>query len=139
MNKLHTTLLTITLCSIVHNLTASERQQLVFFDQQTKNNFTLAARDYGLCYGMLWGGISMHSIGNILMYNKKDQSLIHRKWMFMPAEYGKFLNGSSKFMNIIKDQGVIGKRLLATVPKSLPIAVVAAFIYDGYQKSIDRQ
>lgn len=135
MNKLHTIVLATTLCSTMHDLTASEGQQRVFFDQQTKENFRVSARDYGIGYGISWALISTHSIGNILIHQKEDQSLWHRKWIFMPEEYGKHLNGSSKLMNIAKDQVVIGKYLL----KTLPIALVAAFIYDGYQKSLDRQ
>jgi hypothetical protein len=154
MNKLHAILLATTLCSMVHGLTASEGQgkrlpvlrSIVpqtlepyppFFDDQTKNNFKLAARDYGLCYWILGSAISTHSIGNILM--SRDQSLIHRKWMFMPEEYLKHAKGSSRLMNIVKDQGVIGRRLLGTVPKTLPIALITAVIYDGYQKSISQQ
>lgn len=137
MNKLQTILLATILCSMVHGLAASEGQRLVFFDQQTKNNFKETARDYALCYVATWGAITTHNILNILRY--RDQSLMHRKWTFMPEEYLKHPSGSSKFMNIIKDQGVIGKRLLGTLPKSLPFALVAAVIYDGYQKSVDRQ
>ena len=138
MNKLHTIVLATTLCSMVHGLTASEGQLKIFsIDQQTKNNFKMTARDYAFGYGILWGMISTHSVGNILMHSRQDQGLWHRKWTWMPEEYGKHLRGSSRLMNIVKDQGVIGRRLLGTVSKTLPIALITAFIYDGYrQKSI---
>jgi len=138
MNKLHTALLATVLCSIAHGLVASEeaQQQKVFFDKPTQDRFTMAAQFYGCGYGVAWGILNTYSIGNILIYKKKEQSLMHRKWTWMPEEYLKYPNGSSKVGNIFKSNSVISKTLLKTVPKTLPLAVITAVIYDGYQKSI---
>jgi hypothetical protein len=133
MKKLHTILLAIVGSLIAQGLNASERQQQVFFDQQTKNRFKIAAQDYALIYGIALGLGNIHNIAQVLIH--KDQSLMHRKWFLMPEEYGKYPKGSSKIGNIFKGNTVICKSLLKTVPKTLPIAVVAAVIYDGYQKS----
>lgn len=136
MKKLYTILLAIVGCSITQGLIASEGQQQVFFDQQTQNNFKLAARDYAGVYGVAWGLLNTHNILQVMIH--KDQSLMHRKWLFMPEEYGKYPKGSSKIGNIFKGNTVICKSLLKTVPKTFPIAVIAAFVWNGYQQSISQ-
>lgn len=136
MNKLHTALLTAILCSMVHGLTASERRQLVFSDQQTNDSFKMAGKIYAGLYGATWGLWNVENIWQICSTN--NQSLIHRNFKYIPNDYQKYAEGSSRIGNIFKGNTIICRELLKSVPKTQFLAITAALMY-AYQKNSSQE
>lgn len=135
MNKFYGVFLMTILCLMTQDAIASEgskEQKKVFFDKASINRFKHVAQGYGYIYLVPWGALNIHNVCQILIH--KDQDLMHRKWTFMPEEYGKYAPQSSKIMNVLRGNNVICKTLLKTMPKSLPTALVIAFLYDGYNR-----
>lgn len=120
--------------STVKYLAPSEHQeeQKIFFDEPTLDRFKTIGQCYGYGYVGAASLLNFHNIVQILVH--KEQGDVHRKWFFMPIEYGQYARGSSKIGNIFKGKAVILKTLAKTVPVSLPIAVITAFLFNAYEQ-----
>ena len=118
--------------STVKYLAPSGDEQKEFFDKPTQDRFKMVGQYYGCGYAAVASALNLHNIAQILLNDKPEH--VHRKWFFMPIEYGLYAKDSSKIGNILRGKVVIFKTLARTIPVSAPIAVIGAFLFNAYEQ-----